>query len=176
MNNMPALPETYNAIQAGIIELLQTARETAAPSVNSLTTAVYGEIGRRIVEYEQRGEARADYAEQLVEQLATTFRANSDAGLEKQIFGKCGRSIERGPEQKIFQTLSGEFATPIISSDIGASSSSIFNLSERFPLPWSAYVRLLAVKNPDARTFYETEALHSGSGSRRAKRASETDA
>jgi predicted nuclease of restriction endonuclease-like (RecB) superfamily len=29
-------------------------------------------------------------------------------------------------------------------------------------LPWSAYVRLLSVKNPEARSFYETEALRSG--------------
>jgi len=35
-------------------------------------------------------------------------------------------------------------------------------LASRFPLPWSAYVRLLSVKNPQARTFYETEALRSG--------------
>ena len=31
-----------------------------------------------------------------------------------------------------------------------------------FPLPWSAYVRLLAVKDPRARNFYETEALRCG--------------
>jgi predicted nuclease of restriction endonuclease-like (RecB) superfamily len=31
-----------------------------------------------------------------------------------------------------------------------------------FPLPWSHYVRLLAVKNPSARTFYEAEALRGG--------------
>jgi predicted nuclease of restriction endonuclease-like (RecB) superfamily len=29
-------------------------------------------------------------------------------------------------------------------------------------LPWSAYVRLLGVKRPEARVFYETEALRSG--------------
>jgi predicted nuclease of restriction endonuclease-like (RecB) superfamily len=29
-------------------------------------------------------------------------------------------------------------------------------------LPWSAYVRLLSVKNPQARAFYETEALRGG--------------
>ncbi len=29
-------------------------------------------------------------------------------------------------------------------------------------MPWSAYVRLLAVKRPEARDFYETEALRSG--------------
>lgn len=48
--------------------------------------------------------------------------------------------------QKIFQT-----------------SSEKSNLSDLcFPLPWSAYVRLLAVKNEHARQFYEAEALRGG--------------
>lgn len=35
-------------------------------------------------------------------------------------------------------------------------------LAQAFALPWSAYVRLLSVKNPQARAFYETEALRGG--------------
>jgi predicted nuclease of restriction endonuclease-like (RecB) superfamily len=35
-------------------------------------------------------------------------------------------------------------------------------MASRFPLPWSAYVRLLAVKNENARRYYETEALRGG--------------
>jgi predicted nuclease of restriction endonuclease-like (RecB) superfamily len=35
-------------------------------------------------------------------------------------------------------------------------------LASRFTLPWSAYVRLLSVKTPAARAFYETEALREG--------------
>ena len=35
-------------------------------------------------------------------------------------------------------------------------------LAEAFPLPWSAYVRLLSVRNELARQFYETEALRGG--------------
>ena len=35
-------------------------------------------------------------------------------------------------------------------------------LAQAFPLPWSAYVRLLSVKNPQARAFYETESLRGG--------------
>jgi predicted nuclease of restriction endonuclease-like (RecB) superfamily len=35
-------------------------------------------------------------------------------------------------------------------------------LAKAFPLPWSAYVRLLSVKNPHARAFYETETLRCG--------------
>jgi predicted nuclease of restriction endonuclease-like (RecB) superfamily len=34
--------------------------------------------------------------------------------------------------------------------------------ASRFALPWSAYVRLLSVKRPKARSFYEAEALRSG--------------
>ena len=34
--------------------------------------------------------------------------------------------------------------------------------SRAFPLPWSAYVRLLSVRNESAREFYETEALRGG--------------
>src|SRR5712672_4648197 len=32
----------------------------------------------------------------------------------------------------------------------------------RFPLPWSAYVRLLSLTSEQARKFYETEALRGG--------------
>ncbi len=35
-------------------------------------------------------------------------------------------------------------------------------LLEIFPLPWSAYVSLISVKDGDARKFYEEEALRGG--------------
>lgn len=35
-------------------------------------------------------------------------------------------------------------------------------VAKALPLPWSHYVRLLAVKTPSARTFYEAEALCGG--------------
>lgn len=35
-------------------------------------------------------------------------------------------------------------------------------LAQVFPLPWSAYVRLLMVKDDHARQFYEAEALRGG--------------
>lgn len=60
--------------------------------------------------------------------------------------------------KNILQTQSGESARAAIMSPL----PDIAALATRFPLPWSAYVRLLSVKNPEARTFYETEALRSG--------------
>ena len=65
------------------------------------------------------------------------------------------------PEAQIRQTLSGESASRQFFQYIEAHSSTI-SPSPRVSLPWSAYVRLLSVKNPEARNFYETEALRSG--------------
>jgi predicted nuclease of restriction endonuclease-like (RecB) superfamily len=56
-------------------------------------------------------------------------------------------SAELGDRQ-ILQTLSGEL--------------SLSTIARHFPLSWSAYVRLLSVKNENARSFYETEALRGG--------------
>ena len=52
---------------------------------------------------------------------------------------------------------------PVLSTLPATSAeSSLANIASRFPLPWSAYVRLLSVKNINAREFYETEALRGG--------------
>ena len=67
---MTTVPENYNNIHTGIVELLKTARSAAARNVNSIMTATYWEIGRRIVMFEQGGEHRAKYGEQLIEQLS----------------------------------------------------------------------------------------------------------
>lgn len=51
------------------------------------------------------------------------------------------------------QTPSAEFPSAKIWQTLSAKS---------FPLPWSTYVRLLSVKNADARSFYEKETLRCG--------------
>jgi DUF1016 N-terminal domain len=69
MSQQSIVSETYDNICAGIVDLLKTARCAAARNVNSIMTAAYWEIGRRIVTLEQRGEYRAEYGEQLIDRL-----------------------------------------------------------------------------------------------------------
>ena len=72
----------------------------------------------------------------------------------------CGTWIKINTWQ-IRQTLSAKS----VSSQKQQPLSAIFNLQEIskcFPLPWSAYVRLLSVKGEQARQFYEEEALRGG--------------
>lgn len=64
-----------------------------------------------------------------------------------------------------FQTSSGKFdLLPVNKARSKAASglSVVQVLAERFPLPWSAYVRLLSVADPQSRRFYEQEALRGG--------------
>ena len=65
-----AVPAGYVDVRIGIVELLNVARQAAARNVNALMTASYWEIGRRIVEAEQKGKRRAGYGEQLIERLS----------------------------------------------------------------------------------------------------------
>jgi hypothetical protein len=55
MNDVLNIPENYNAMRAGIVEMLKAARAATARNVNSIMTAAYWEIGRRIVHSEQQG-------------------------------------------------------------------------------------------------------------------------
>src|SRR5438876_4808641 len=70
----------YGGLIGGIAELLEAARRNAARAVNALMTATYWEIGRRIVEFEQRGKKRAEYGEELLQRLAQDLTARFGRG------------------------------------------------------------------------------------------------
>ncbi len=162
MTKMTTVPENYNNIHAGIVELLKNARSAAARNVNSIMTATYWEIGRRIVNSEQGGAARANYGDELIKQLANDLSAQFGRGFGVVNLSQMRRFFLAWPTKGIFQTPSEKSLTPMAISELGASSSSSPALANQFPLPWSAYVRLLSVKNPEARSFYETETLRLG--------------
>jgi len=156
------ISEDYNKIRAGIVELLKTARTAAARNVNSIMTAVYWEIGRRIVETEQAGAVRANYGDELIKQLATDLSAQFGRGFGVVNLSQMRRFFLVWPSKGFFQTPSENSLTPMLINEIRDNSSSTPVRANQFPLPWSAYVRLLSVKSPEARTFYETEALRLG--------------
>ena len=162
MTNLTTMPENYEHIRTGIVELLKAARSAAARNVNSIMTATYWEIGRRIVTLEQGGEERAEYGEQLIEQLARDLIRQFGRGFGRANLRQMRAFYRAWPEPQIRQTPSGEFATPININALDGTIAAISPLAPRFVLPWSAYVRLISVKNPEARAFYESEALRAG--------------
>jgi predicted nuclease of restriction endonuclease-like (RecB) superfamily len=162
MTDPITVPENYDNIRTGIVELLKAARSAAARNVNSIMTATYWEIGRRIVEQELHGESRADYGEQLMELLAKDLTKLFGRGFGQINLWRMRTFYRAWSEGQILSTLSKESCKLLSSKNIQPTCSSISDISSSFPLPWSAYVRLLAVKRPEARSFYEAEALRSG--------------
>jgi predicted nuclease of restriction endonuclease-like (RecB) superfamily len=162
MTDLTTMPENYENIRSGIVELLKAARSAAARNVNSIMTATYWEIGRRIVELEQQGAARAKYGDELIKQLANDLSSQFGRGFGVVNLSQMKRFFLVWPEKRIFQTLSEKSSDPQLIKEIHGNTSSSLIIAGQFPLPWSAYVRLLSVKNPDARVFYEAEALRSG--------------
>lgn len=151
----------YDSILAGMIDLLENARRASARAVNSIMTATYWEIGRRIVEVEQGGEVRAAYGEQLLERLAEDLTAKFGRGFGRENLRQMRNFHLAYSSIEISQTVSGKFRN----SQISQTLSGIFtpdDIAKRFPLSWSHYVALLGVKDEKGREFYETEALRGG--------------
>ena len=164
MSKAPALSAVYGDVHSGIVELLEGARRAAARNVNALMTASYWEIGRRIVEFEQGGAERAGYGEALIQRLAEDLTRQFGRGFGAVNLSHMRRFYLSWSAEGIFQTLSEKSQAVVLPTTTGPVD--IAALGDRFPfpfpLPWSAYVRLLSVKSDAARDFYETETSRCG--------------
>jgi predicted nuclease of restriction endonuclease-like (RecB) superfamily len=168
--------DNYAALVGDISGVLESARKASVRSINSFLTAAYWLVGYRIAEYELKGLDRADYyGDKLIEKISEDLSKKYGKG-----FGKRNVFLMRSfylAYPNIFQTLSGKSSAKIVqtlsalfirarhSSNIlqtPSAQSFITELSSRFSLPWSHYVRLLTVKNAETRKFYQSETLRNG--------------
>jgi len=116
-----------------IKEILQTARNTAYKQVNFIMVEAYWNIGKQIVQEEQKGEDKAQYGTYLIKELAHKLTAD---------FGK-GFSSRNLRNMRQFYLTFQKWQT------VSAK------------LTWSHYVLLLRVQSQDAREYYLSEALES---------------
>lgn len=61
---------SVDAVYSGIKKILEEARSTAYRAVNIAMVQAYWNIGRVVVEEEQKGKTKADYGEYLIKELA----------------------------------------------------------------------------------------------------------
>ncbi len=162
---------SYQAVFGDVSKIIDAARDSAARSVNSAMTAAYWLIGHRIVEFEQSGEKRAEYGIALLERLAEDLTGRFGRGFSRQNIQNMRLFYLSYPPGRIRQTPSGKLPvthrqlirqTPSGTSEAASAEVGFDDLLAAFPLPWSAYVRLLSVRNGSAREFYESEALRGG--------------
>jgi predicted nuclease of restriction endonuclease-like (RecB) superfamily len=167
-------PPDYDALLDRVAALVDEARRVSARTVNALMTATYWSIGRHIVEFEQAGKSRAKYGEEVVGQLAADLTTRFGRGFTRSNLFNMRAFYLANVE--IVQTVSGQLRLPNKIQTVSGKSPSrprgksqilsdklnLRDLAARFPLPWSAYVRLLSVTSEQARKFYEAEALRGG--------------
>jgi len=169
--------QDYSGLLTGVTKLLEEARHASARSVNEILTVTYWEIGRRIVEYEQKGSEKPGYGEEIIDRLALdlthcfgrgfsrrnlflirsfflTYRERMQTPSALSQKGKENR-IPSKKVEGIVQTVSA-LSSPRTLLEVSQT------LSGKFPLSWSHYVRLLSLDEPQKRDFYEEETRRAG--------------
>jgi len=106
--------------------LLQSGKQKASQSVNAILVQTYWQIGRHIVEFEQKGEYRAEYGTQLLDKLSKDLTLSYGKGFSRSNIFQIRLFYFKF--QKI-QTLSGQ-------------------------LTWSHYTEILKSQNDLEMSFY----------------------
>lgn len=121
----------YSVLINSIGSLLEQGRRQAFHAVNTILVQTYWEIGKRIVEYEQKGKEKAEYGSSLLDNLS------------KDLINKFGKGFSRDNLEKMRRFYN------------------FFKNSETLSrkLSWSHYCLLLRIESDMARRFYliETE-------------------
>ncbi|MEI6148726.1 MAG: PDDEXK nuclease domain-containing protein [bacterium] len=158
----------------GVILLIKEGRQVSARTVDTVMTATYWLVGRHIVEFEQQGNPRAPYGGKLLKRMANDLNSRFQRGFDVDNLQRMRRFYLAYASAGNYATVSRESDSRMQENYATVSRNSLpprlASLAARFPLPWSAYVRLLSVQNEHARRFYETEALRGGWGARQLDR------
>lgn len=129
---MKEKPVSVNSFIEQVKLLLREAQQNVLRSVNSLMVQTYFELGKRIVEEEQKGKSEAAYGEYLLQNLSEELTAEFGKGYSK-------RNLEL--IRKFYLTYR------IAKSPISQS------------LTWTHYLNLMRIDNEVERSFYEIETV-----------------
>ena len=117
-------------------------------------------MGRRIVEYEQRGNKRAEYGKQLLKKLAADLMKRFGKGFGYVNLNLMRQFYSTYQSQNILQTLSEESPKDTKWQALSAEFNiALQELSGKFYLSWSHYCLLLRLDEPGKREFYESECI-----------------
>ena len=145
-----------------IEQLITEAKKRAVVAVNTAMVYTYYEIGRMIVEDEQKGITYASYGKETLKNISKHLVSK---------FGK-GYSVDNLERMRKFYLIYSNSATPLRNSKNLQikSSNSVEDVNSatplrnskstdlHFTLSWSHYLKLMRIENPDERKFYEIEA------------------
>ena len=167
---MSRRPSLYSRITA----ILESARAGISRTVNTTQVIANWLVGREIVEEEQQGQRRAAYGKKEIEKLSKKLQAKFGEGYSVQnlsymrqfyltypvllaaspiLHAARGKSLITAArlQDEISHAVSG------ISTEVSGSALNPGKLNPN--LSWTHYRTLLRVEKPEARAFYEIEAI-----------------
>ncbi len=161
-------------LYSSIVEVITKARTQVARSVNSVMVEAYWHIGRLIVEEEQQGAQRAEYAagllDALAEQLCKEFGAGFDvSNLRRMRQFYQGFSIRGAVRRELDQDNAESGKVTAAAQIRGAVRHVLTPKGDRAApdevlpmirpeLSWTHYRKLLRIEKPAARKWYMNEA------------------
>ncbi len=163
-----AKPDVLSTLVTEVRQLIQSARRGVSTVVDTFQVMTNFEIGRRIVEHEQKGAKRAAYGAELLKDLSARLTEEFGRGFSKSNLASMRAFFLMWSERvQIFQQPIGKLAEAEISQQPVAKSgaSKIFQQPIRkspFTISWTHYLVLLTIKDTDERSFYEIEATNAG--------------
>lgn len=138
---MKEIQDKYNPLTmsgefiSDVHSIIEKGRQQAYASVGQISITTFWNVGKRIVEEEQFGEARAAYGKQLIKNLAETLVPTYGSSYSKRNLDYYRKFYLLFPDMEIVNTR-------------------VHNLE------WSHIRRVLSVANPEARMWYLENASH----------------
>lgn len=132
-----------------VAKIISKAGVYAKTSINVAMVYAYFEIGRMIVEEEQRGADRAEYGKQVLRELSDYLSAEFGKGFSVDNLKLMRRFFRIYSKDQIGETLFPQFKNLPIASN-----------GRRFYLSWSHYLMLMRIDNIEERHFYEIETIN----------------
>lgn len=131
-----------------VSNVLDKARKNAKTAVNLSMVYAYYEIGKIIVEEEQRGKKRAAYGTQLVNELSAYLTRMYGKGFSVGNLKNIRQFYRVYSTDQIGETVFSQFENlPMVDTE------------RKFFLSWSHYLKLMRIDNIDERHFYEIESV-----------------
>ncbi len=128
--------EEYFGLKRDIGLLLERGREKAGRAINTILVNTYWQIGRHIVEFEQKGQSKAEYGSELLDRLSKDLTLEYGKGFSRSNMFMMRKFYLNFPK---IQTASGQF-------EISETLS--------HKLSWSHYLEILKADNELEIGFY----------------------
>jgi hypothetical protein len=144
-----------------IAQLIEQSRQRITTAVNTAMVYTYYEIGRYIVEDEQKGKHDAQYGKYVIKNLSQQLTDRFEEKWSVDTLKRC-RFFYSVYSKKIGATVLAKSDSNSNNDEGNAVApiqkmEKVFVQSPAFTLSWSHYLVLMRIENPDERSFYEIE-------------------